>query len=846
MAKKKLTKKKKVVLIVSISAAAAAVAAGAFFIVPKILMAKNLADMQNKQSAMVQQATVTTGTISNTVVGTGTLADDDPEDVKIPTGIMINKVLVESGDNVTEGQALATVDMTSVETAISEIQSSISSIDTQLKAIGDETEDETCTATLSGRVKKIYMKEGDSVADVMKTSGRLMTISADGYLAVNLSNSGSAAAGDAVTVTLSDGTTVSGTVESAAGDTVTVLLTDEGTTVGDTVSVTSSGGTALGSGTLYIHQPYDVTGTSGTAGDIYVVEDEAIETDEELFELNDVSDTSTKDQLLAERQDETDALNEMLDLKNSGEILSPYTGTIAGINVSDDTEVTKSSSASSSTSASTGTSGSGSSGLKTTAYTADDASEGKLTASGFTLMSVSLNPSSSGTEANSTDTAASVSAAASSEAAQVGTAESTTASSSAGTGTGSTSGTTSVVTEPIQLSAINLPLSSPKNSVLMTETTLNAAIAKLFGTENPTYTVASVTWKDNNQQGVITLTAADGYCFNPSNNGVAVTVAGTSYEYYLLDDVSGVSDGYYETMVLTVDFTSKTSSSGTNSTSSAVPGTSSSVPSSTSDSTAAIAPSASAGVSGSSGSAAASGSVSGSGSTAASGTSSGTSSASSSSSSEDLYSQYETAGFTVSTNENMLITISVDELDILSVKTGQAVSVTLDALDGQTFDGTVQSIDTTGSNSGGVTKFTVTISVPKTDDMLSGMSATATITVGSAENVLTIPAAALQEEGDTDYVYTSEDENGNLSGKTEVTAGLSDDNTVEITEGLSEGQTVYYSMNTGTTISNDDSSSSTFNMMGGGMGGGTMPSGGNAPSGGGGNMPSGGGPGGNG
>ena len=79
--------------------------------------------------------------------------------------------------------------------------------------------------------------------------------------------------------------------------------------------------------------------------------------------------------------------------------------------------------------------------------------------------------------------------------------------------------------------------------------------------------------------------------------------------------------------------------------------------------------------------------------------------------------------------------------------------------------------------------------------------------------------------------------------------GLSDDNTVEITSGLTEGQTVYYKQSTGTEITSDTSSTSTFNMMGG-SGGGQMPSGGSggqAPSGGGsGQMPSGGGPGGNG
>lgn len=181
--------------------------------------------------------------------------------------------------------------------------------------------------------------------------------------------------------------------------------------------------------------------------------------------------------------------------------------------------------------------------------------------------------------------------------------------------------------------------------------------------------------------------------------------------------------------------------------------------------------------------------------------------------------------FTVSTDEYMDVSISVDELDILSVEEGQSVSVALDAIDGQTFDGEVSNIDTEGTNSGGSTKYTVTVRIPKDDDMLVGMSATATITTESAEDVLTVPESAIQERGSKTYVYTENDD-GTLSGETEVTTGVSDG---EITDGLSEGDTVYYSQLTGDAISTDNDDTTTQNMGGGmamGGGGGDMPSGG--------------------
>lgn len=183
------------------------------------------------------------------------------------------------------------------------------------------------------------------------------------------------------------------------------------------------------------------------------------------------------------------------------------------------------------------------------------------------------------------------------------------------------------------------------------------------------------------------------------------------------------------------------------------------------------------------------------------------------------------------------MSISVDELDINSVSVGQSAEVTLDALEGETFSGTVSEVNNTASSSGsGSAKYTVYVTIPREDSMKEGMSASVTIAIEEADNVLTIPVNALQERGSRTYVYTEADDEGNLSGEVEVATGLSDGDNVEITEGLSEGDTVYY-IKTGST----SSSGSSF----GGMDSSGMPSFGNGevPSGsssGGGGRPSGG------
>lgn len=195
-------------------------------------------------------------------------------------------------------------------------------------------------------------------------------------------------------------------------------------------------------------------------------------------------------------------------------------------------------------------------------------------------------------------------------------------------------------------------------------------------------------------------------------------------------------------------------------------------------------------------------------------------SASSSSESTDSTAGNQVVAFTVSPDESMTLSISVDELDILSVEKGQSADITFDALEDQTFTGTITSISDTASVSGGVAKYTVEIQVPRDENMRVGMNASATIKVEEKQDILLLPSIALQDKGETTFVYTSQEEDGTLSGEVEVETGLSDGSRVEIISGLSEGDTVYY-----TRVKNE-STTTGFGRGGFGQGGfnkGTMP-----------------------
>ena len=246
----------------------------------------------------------------------------------------------------------------------------------------------------------------------------------------------------------------------------------------------------------------------------------------------------------------------------------------------------------------------------------------------------------------------------------------------------------------------------------------------------------------------------------------------------------------------------------------------------------------------------------------------------------------------------MTLEMSVDELDVSSIKVGQSVEITADAVEGETFTGTVTNVSLQSSYSNGVTNYPVTVTLDDTGSLLPGMNVDAKIILDSSENALVIPASALMR-GNRVYVKKSSDSTENAdtqrngssdnagdadserknpgdgtqnadsadrqpdagaeasgsskgsgtdnssskstgSGKSgssnvpdgfeavQVTTGIINDDYVEILSGLSEGDEVYFSSDSG-------SSTQTNQMQMGGMGGPGGDMGGGAPGGPGGN-----------
>ena len=490
------------------------------------VLQKRVTDQMNEKNDTPTSAAVTRGSISTTVSGSGNLTDEDVKELKLHSDVEIDEILVEAGDKVQEGDLLATVNMSTVLSAMADIQGKLNDLDDEIgDATGDEL-DSYIKSTIGGRVMKIFAAKGDDVSTVMYDHGALALLSLDGFLAVEIETD-LLEAEEAVTVTGSDGTAFDGRVERTGNGMAVVLISDEKAVYGDTVTVTNAAGTEAGTGELYIHEQMKITGIAGTISSVYVRENQKINTGNRMFYLTDASFSANYTSLLEEREELVEQLQRLIKVYHDGAILSDISGTVSGV--------------------------------------ADDSS--------------------------------------------------------------ATGGTQS------------------------------------------------------------------------SDSALSSFAAMGSY--------------------------SSAAASGTGTT--------------------------------------------------------------------DTSSDDEKVFFSICPGTQMTVTISVDESDILCLQVGQSATITVDALDDETVSGTVTEIDTTATSSGGVTVYTATVTFDKTEDMLSGMSASVSIVIEGVDDALLIPSDALTQTRASAYVYTGyNSESGEFTGMVEVTSGMDNGEFVEITGGLSEGDTVYY------------------------------------------------------
>jgi multidrug efflux pump subunit AcrA (membrane-fusion protein) len=757
------------------------------------------------EESSVQTVTASQGDIETTVAGTGSITYDAAGDIEIPVDLEFDEIYVASGDVVKAGDDLAKVSGASVAKALAKVQEEIKTLDTEIGQLDLETETTYLTTQLAGRVKAIYGAANDMVSDIMLKNGAMIILSLDGYMAVDVSTSAKVTVNDSVTVTLSDGNTVTGTVSAVANKKCTILLTDDGTALNDKVTVTDSSGEKLGSGKLYIHKPHNIVGTSGSISSVDVSLNESVAADAQLMTLSETGQSYEYLALLEERQEQETKLQQLLTIAKTNKITAEFDGLIETINISADTTTNNTSTDDTSTD---------------NTKTDSTAAEKLATINQFKVTQLTSTDTPDDTNDDSELPSAMLDASFLNtftiSAPQIGT-EIPTSIAETEQYSGEISWQTNDVTFLSEtVYSANITLTAKTGYYFDPNIQLQydaAAVSGLSVNNTDTSSVISFTL-------TFPATEADPSDLGNDSDDTTDPVSNeetetekdtdTTKESNTEDDSTQDDDSDTEKETTDNNNTSKNNSSKSTDTSKTKNDTESTNDTSGDEKSSdtgqgSRSPNTSTGGSGSSTSRTPT-STSTSSSNAANSNSSETAETAESEDSSTM------TAFTISKQDNVIITINVDELDILSVKEGQNAEITLDAIEGEVFNGVITNISTATSE--GTTNYTAEITLEKTENMLAGMTASAAITVSDAKDVIKLPINALQERGSKTYVYTKYDEeSGELSGEVEIETGLSDGDYVEVVSGLTDGDEVYF-MRTGNSSS---SSSSERRMMNGEM-----------------------------
>lgn len=134
------------------------------------------------------------------------------------------------------------------------------------------------------------------------------------------------------------------------------------------------------------------------------------------------------------------------------------------------------------------------------------------------------------------------------------------------------------------------------------------------------------------------------------------------------------------------------------------------------------------------------------------------------------------------------MSLSIDETEISKVKTGQAVDITINANEDEEYTGKISFINQIGTYSSSGSKYNATVKFTNDGNVKLGMSASVSIILEKAEDVIAVPIEAIQTENDTKYVVVVNDDKS--TSNVTVETGISNSAYVEIKSGLTGEETV--------------------------------------------------------
>lgn len=748
------------------------------------------AGISKGSSAAVEEEVVSSkveiGDMDQVLKSSGVLSNASEEAISIPGDISVTSYLVNNGDTVKKGDPIAVIKRSSVMAALADLQELMDQLDQEMSDVKEDSIASTIKATAEGTVVKVYATSGTDVVDTMYEKGALLLLSLDGLLAVEIDNPGDVKVGSTLTVKDTDGNTYDGQVASVEKDTVVVTVSLKKFSYGEKVTVLDSGKEKLGSGKLYIYSQQKITGYSGTVSSVKVSKGDVVSKGDTLITLSNTDYTAAYQNLLNKRTVLENQYNELVEIGNSGYVYAAADGTVSGIEESLLTDQAAAQENGFAATSSESPVDASTNGGRTSADMEEVYSE-NITCSSNGFQNMVVKTGETGTTA---DTGV------------IGRTANPEETISKSVNLVWMNGDGTVLTEGMPESVkVELVANGVKKEEQVLDASKNWSYA-WSGLSKYDSEGKEITYTINNTEeiqgytavsqvsGTVTLlictkktagnngqNPSEGTTSDNNQNPTGENTSGNN-QNPTGENTSGNSQNPTEGTISgnqnmpdnNTDQNNKPGGADTKKEDGQkLP--SGNMPNQT----------------GNQGTGKEAGGQSTLGDTQVS---------SSDSQTEEVSSKYEYGETTICSfipNDTVEVEITVDELDIHSVKEGQKCTLTLDAFPSQSFTGTVNSVNQSGTNSGGNTKYTATVTMEKEENMLTGMNASVQIVLSTQNNVLVIPEAALVEQDGKVYVCTEYNKKKDeLEKMVEVTTGLSDGENVQILTGLEDGQQIYY------------------------------------------------------
>ena len=295
-------------------------------------------------SASYSRATVQSGAMSETVYGTGTTSAKNQPNVLAQADGTLTDLRVAVGDTVQEGDILAVITNEDIDDTITDCEFALWELDETILETSAGSSVLSIKAPMAGRVMAIYAAAGDDALAVFRREGALAIISTDGRMRVEVDDvpkAANLALGDSVSVTGAS-VDVTGTVTDLTlqGTHATITINSDELPMGETVTVTTAAGQSVGTGTLEVNKPMEVSAYGGTIKSVSVKVGQKVERKDTLFKLEDSPLTLTLENLRLQREA---AAKELEDVKAQREnliVVAPCDGIIASLEVSEGDEIT--------------------------------------------------------------------------------------------------------------------------------------------------------------------------------------------------------------------------------------------------------------------------------------------------------------------------------------------------------------------------------------------------------------------------------------------------------------------------------------------------------------------------